>query len=63
MQAERIVQHVDFTVVHHFVDRRRPAQKAGLQILGVLIQRFIAVNVMALRITLLQHLAEAVLLD
>ena len=63
MQAERIVQHVDLTVIHHFVDRRRAAQKAVFQVLGVLIQRFIAVNVVPLRIALLQHLAEAALLD
>ena len=37
MQAERIVQHVDLTVIHHFVDRRRAAQKAVFQVLGVLI--------------------------
>ena len=41
----------------------RAAQKAVFQVLGVLIQRFIAVNVVPLRVALLQHLAEAALLD
>ena len=63
MQAERVVEHVDLVVVHHLIDRRRAAQIARLQILGVLVQRFIVVDIVTLRIALFQHLAETVLFD
>ena len=61
VQAERILQHVDLIVIHHFVDRRGVTQKLIFQILGVLPERFIRREIMRSRIALFQHRAQPLL--